>query len=788
MAKSRRIANDREIELVSQTDSLGGSSSRSLFTASTGVQIATAMSSAAIVYVAYWPHDSTEVQQGAARYLVAWLLVAAMIAVLSIFRVSRSDAAIDWIAWCIAGWMTVSLVCNSSVANFRLGVNELGWWLGIAALVSVGRRVAVSEKTAISLVRLMIAASIGVAFYAWHQVFVGFPQLIAEYKSNPDAMLRQVGIVAEHGSATRIVFENRLYDGGPTGTFALANSMAVMLVGGLVTMIGTLVTTWRNQSASQNVATRTMQRLLWFGGIAIIGGMILATRSRSAVLSILLLVAWLVISQVNDRQRWFQRIRQKWRAAAAALALSMAVAAGLGYTFRNTEWIQQAPASLAIRFNYWRACFEMVRESPWVGVGPGQFKSRYEQFRAAAASEQIADPHQFLLQTVTTGGIPALLLMIALLILFVWNFPRHSRVAMDHSVPPVKNARDAEVGGVLTGVLIAIGGVWLVGAGLGQMPMFDPGAIGTFAAAGFAVFAWFHFKPPANETDELPTVRSIARYAALAMGIDLLASGGLTVPGVSVIAWMLVGIAVPVLPAEVIQNDVIQNRDCSGKFGWRRVGLASLVFGSLIGWYRCGIEPLEKARMLQNRFEVSWSRGQVDAAIASLEEATREDRWDAEPWLQLAAVCRSLAIEQPDRRMEWQQKWLAAEQEAIRRNSRDPVLLRQLGDGRILFYQRYGDRRMLEAANQLFEKAVNLSPSHETYTAQWAEILRELGDERAQPVAVQALKLSRSGGYYERSLDFTMILTAKFNQSSTSESRSQMPAAAVLANLLPKAE
>jgi len=779
MAKSRRIANDREIEPLSRPDLIGGPSGRSLFTASTGVQIATAMASAAIVYVAYWTHDSTEVQQGAARYLVAWLIVAAIIACLSVVRVSRLDDAIDWIAWGLAGWMTISLVANSADANLRLGINELGWWIGIAALISLGRRVAINRAVAFSLMRLIIAVSIGVAVYGWHQLLIGLPDLIRQYKADPETLLQQAGIVAEQGSAMRIIFENRLYDGGPTGTFALANSLAVMLVGGFVAMIGTLAATWRNQGCGR--------RLLWIIGIMIVGGMLLATRSRSAVLALLILSVWFLLCQIHQHQHWLQRLRSWWRGIVASILLALMTVAGIGYSLRSSEWVQQAPASLAIRFNYWRACFGMVGQSPVFGVGPGQFKSRYEQFRAAASAEQIADPHQFLLQTVTAGGVPAFVLLVALISLLVSNFWRQAGSAIvGHMLPERKEevvSGSFVGGGVVAGVLIAVVGVWLVGAGLGQLPMFAAALLATLAAAGFAVSAWGKFAAVPTLGASIPSLSKIAGYAAVAIGIDLLASGGMTVPGVSVIVCMLIAIAVPATIAVEAMSDRRESR-----FPLLKFGLASTAFVSLVAWYFSGIQPLEKSQMLQSRFDQAWRRGQIDAAIESLEQATRDDRWDAQPWLQLASVFRSLAISQPARRMEWEEKWAVAEHETIRRNCQDPVVLRQLGDGRLLHYQRYGDRKMLEGADLLYEKVVNLSPSHETYAAQWAEVLRELSDERAKGVALRALELSRAGGYYERRLDFTIILAAKFRGNGLAEEDMQGPASKILAELLPVSE
>ena len=53
-------------------------------------------------------------------------------------------------------------------------------------------------------------------------------------------MLALAGINAPPGSSERMVFANRLMDGGPTATFALANSLAAMLLFGVVLAVGVL--------------------------------------------------------------------------------------------------------------------------------------------------------------------------------------------------------------------------------------------------------------------------------------------------------------------------------------------------------------------------------------------------------------------------------------------------------------------------------------------------------------------------------------------------------------------
>jgi hypothetical protein len=780
MAKSRRVAPNPDVanrDFSSRKTLLSGEAR--LLTPDTGARIVAAMIGAAIVYVAYWPSDSTEVSAGAARYLVAWLIAAAAIAIASFGPVRRADRWIDSLAFCFAGWMTCSLVFNASDANVRLGINELGWWIAIAALIFVGRRVAATVSFSHAMLHLFAVTSLGVALCGWHQLFIGFPQMIAEYQADPEATLRQLGIQAEEGSAMRVVFENRLYDGGPTGTFALANSMAVMLVGGWVAMIGLLWIAWRD--------INFFKRLMWVVGITVVGGMILASRSRSAVLSLLLLAAVVALRAIIIRRHRIPILRDHFRWAIAATGL-LTLGASVGvYMLRNAEWIQQAPASLVIRFHYWLASFKMVGNHPWLGVGPGQFKSRYEAFRSPTSIEQIADPHQFLIQTLTAGGVPALALLMLLLLGLVWlHWLRTERgdgelgFKDDQAMGVSPSVQALFIGGG-----IAIAGYFLVGSGLVNLFSLDPYVFATALSGGFAFMLWTGKSSPSEvgtvardrDLGETNDLRIIGRCAAATMAIALLTSGGMTVPGISIMMWMMAAIGSPIGYVAA---------DPSSRFASFRQRPVLVAGGILLViWYVLGIAPIERTRVLENRSTELLSLGQIEPAIVAMEESAKADVWNPEPWLLQVSVASSLAISQPPLREPWEKRWLIAEQEAVHRAPQDPVLRRQLGDQWLWHFQRYGEPLALERARTLFADAVRLSPSHEAYAAQLAAITREMNDDQAAiRFAGRAEELSQLGGYYERTLGFIMIAPVKMLGEQATAGLVRRPASEVLEELL----
>ncbi len=159
--------------------------------------------------------------------------------------------------------------------------------------------------------------------------------------------------------------------------------------------------------------------LVWGVAIALVATILVATASRSAIAA-WLIVSGLIATQGLIRSRVIAWLRERPLAWISLMLGMMGTTTLVLYTLRASEFVGQAPASLAIRINYWRACIGMLAKHPWSGIGPGQFKLVYEQFRMPESNEQIADPHQFLLQVAAAGGWPALVLFMALLCLLIW--------------------------------------------------------------------------------------------------------------------------------------------------------------------------------------------------------------------------------------------------------------------------------------------------------------------------------------------------------------------------------
>src|SRR5690606_4236995 len=142
------------------------------------------------------------------------------------------------------------------------------------------------------------------------------------------------------------------------------------------------------------------------------------------------------------------------------------------------------------------------------------------------------------------------------------------------------------------------------------------------------------------------------------------------------------------------------------------------------------------------------------------------------------------ALFEPPQRRRLETAWQAAEAEALQRSGADPASLRVLADAQLWYYQRYGDPAALQRAAELYAQAVELSPSHQSYAAQLAEVYRELEEPRASEVAAVAQTLAQTGGYHERTLPYIIVLVAEPSGEAALAGPIKRPAAEVLAPLL----
>ena len=325
----------------------------------------------------------------------------------------------------VGGHLIAGLVALMGFADDRATVNMLWEWMSLAVCLWILRDIVVEadgwRRIALTIV---VSAAVLSPVGLW-QHLVTFPGLAAELaeldqlvasaepRSNDDRQRLQelqesLGLsdLAPGEPAIQLLRNRIAYSQEPLGRFALANTLAGLLLVGLLLALSPVF------GLDVNGLTR-MQRLRWLVVAAAIGLCLWLTKSRTAWAGLFVgLITLGTLTRMPGRSTG--EARWGWIAGLLILGLLPFVAAILGGLDR--EVISEAPKSLQYRLEYWVSTWQIIREHVWLGVGPGNFRQHYLRHKLPGSSEEILDPHNFLLDVWANGGILAVLGLSILLI------------------------------------------------------------------------------------------------------------------------------------------------------------------------------------------------------------------------------------------------------------------------------------------------------------------------------------------------------------------------------------
>ena len=89
--------------------------------------------------------------------------------------------------------------------------------------------------------------------------------------------------------------------------------------------------------------------------------------------------------------------------------------------------LSQAPKSLRYRLEYWQGTWATIREHLWLGTGPANFRDYYFRHKLPESSEEIADPHNFILDVWANAGLLGLIGLLACVVLMIRSWTQRLR-------------------------------------------------------------------------------------------------------------------------------------------------------------------------------------------------------------------------------------------------------------------------------------------------------------------------------------------------------------------------
>ena len=452
---------------------------------------------------------------------------------------------VDAIVLVLVAWQCIAAVHAVRYGSPRPALNMLWEWVGLGMVFFLARQLIHDAREARSVVAAMIALMAAISVYGLYQCAIEMPAEQRRFAADPEAMLREAGLNYPPGTPDRDLFEKRLANREPLATFALTNSLAAALSPWLVVGLGIAATTRKPTMGTSGQERR--QWIAWSICLVPIAVCLLLTKSRSGYVAAAVGIIWLAQRSRHtpcavrpEKKRGWGRRADGTRSVPATLACTAALIGLVAATVSITALVKpKAVTSFAFRVQYWQATLHMIADRPWLGCGPGNFQDVYTQYKLPEASEEVADPHDFLLEVWATAGTPAMLALLGVLGLFWAN----CRVGFS---PPLQE------GGLKPTplhdwkfVLAGLMGGFLLSIPLGQISAAPPSNMAVLIGLPVAVVCMALLVPWIRSGSFPPDDHGYMVPAGLGVAVllvDLLTTGGIGMPAVAQSLWLLLAL------------------------------------------------------------------------------------------------------------------------------------------------------------------------------------------------------------------------------------------------------
>jgi hypothetical protein len=668
----------------------------------------------------------------------------------------------------VLAWAACDVGLHWEQGNVRWGLNTLWQWIGTAlasiALVSY----TATEQRRRDLLLLYVLGATALAVFGLYQYFVSMPADRAAFERDPVGIMREAGLVTDVGSAMYQQFRNRIYSTEPFATFALANSLAMVLASAWVIALAFALQQW--------LTDRSLKRsLLWLVILFLLGIVLVLTKSRAAWIGAAIGVGGLLTSMLWRRKE----LRVIIGSLAMGLLLVVGVVGWIGYR-QDPLVFWEATKSLQYRFEYWIATGSMIADHLLSGVGLGQFQSYYTWYKLAQASESVADPHNWFLELLATTGLVGLVSWGA----FIWILRRwysdgvevanglkgteDSSLATSGRSQETQGSQRLEslakevnyrstplfAGGCL-GVPLAV----VLGLPVGRLPdssLLIPVMLGL----GVAVICGMlevRLSRPRGEAEKCKELvkfpeSDFVLWPLLVCFVSMLAAGGWMTPGVSLPIWLVLAVG---LGSCSSKRPAGSEADLPRRWWYSSVAIrvALIVLFLWSTW-----KPVMSINPVINVANYGES---ID--VKELQNAAEADSLDPRPW-QMIARHWVVASEKGDESSV--EKALMAIDQWLIRDPASAAARRSAGDWTWLLAERYPSFResLIQRSLGLYRDAEARAPNDAGYVLQLAAIHQASGQpDSAQGLAERARKLDESHQHLDRKLAKQKIWWPSFN-------------------------
>ena len=439
--------------------------------------------------------------------------------------------------------------------------------------------------------------------------------------------------------SSRMMWEQRLYSVEPIALFALANTLAGILIVAVILWLGLMITNARRLNRPTMVVAAIVTLLIVY--------CVLLTKSRTAWVGLTVGLASWGLSSGAMRTPSRPRLTRGLMAGFVAVIVLVALAYASGGLDRFV--VSESAKSLRYRFEYWTASWRMLEKSARnlvLGVGPGNFRQNYLEFKLPQSSEEIADPHDMVLDVWANGGLTALVGLAGVCFCAVRPFFPNVNGNSLETIPEAAANADAATqkprAAFATPTKLWSDGVILGGA-MGYLVILFLGLADDVTMV-LLLPAWLLIVLVCRPVFQGELPRVVAASASLVLMVHLAGAGGIGMPGVSQVLLFVAMLAAPGAAAADFESGdpAMPRRDSCGPArtaaGWTFhsdsqlpvavIGVVGLAL-YLACWFT-GLMPIVTVRsLIASAKEAMFERGQPSQAERDFRIAAEFDTWSA---------------------------------------------------------------------------------------------------------------------------------------------------------------
>ncbi|MDR2345838.1 MAG: O-antigen ligase family protein [Planctomycetaceae bacterium] len=613
----------------------------------------------------------------------------------------------------------------------RPTLNMLSVWILGAAAWFVFRQLLHGSKIIAAILLVVTAVVLVESCLAINQQFVDIPKIKQLVKENPINVVKQADPTIEPGTPEWDLVYSRLITALPTGTYIISNTLSGLLGSWLILILGIYTLGLSNRKFNPlgnneiKIAKFKYTNEIIFGiftSIIFLGFVLTKSRSGFIAVAIGVILLGLLLLQ--------RKIGKTIKRFLFIVTIIFIVGITAINMTSGKDIINGAKKSFGFRLEYWTASMGIIHDYPIFGCGTGNFKHVYTHYKLPISSEEISDPHNFIVEIASTCGIPSMILFIFAVGLICFRTRKGSisnhRNCADSSfiseqktqiTPNDSNCNNQSSGGLFP---YYIGG--LIGCYVAFfLSLYSESPLGMDTIiASTIVFLVFAFVDN-NRFEQIPSVVILA--VLIVLFVHLSATSGITMTNTVILIWLFLSI--------------LANSRTSAVFAdlqtWLRYGISVvfITFSLFINFF--SFYPVISSNEILSKLEFVTD---ANAQVLLLEEAAKIDPYSAtiqERLMRMAMLCY---LQDPHNK-KWYEIVEQSQVKAMKLAPRSGMIRYSCAELRAEAGRRLKNADLAKSSIEIYREAIKFYPNNASIRAAFAIILYQLGMKKESRIQAE---------------------------------------------------